>query len=156
MPPSCFLPPHWLQHPQARGLCTGLGLWIEPAPEDGWERSNIIFPPGPTSVPQHPSVPAGGSRSPAPTGLLAMEAGSFSTDTRGPVPLAERSGTPLRPFPRGLRTLGSCPCAPYPGHRPGSAGPEEENASQIQDLLAREVFLSDHQALPLWEMFTNP
>lgn len=36
MPPSCFLPPHWLQHPlhpPARGLCTGLGLWIKAAPE---------------------------------------------------------------------------------------------------------------------------
>lgn len=93
---------------------------------------------------------------PAPTGLLATEAGSFPTDTSGPVPLAERFGTPLRPCPWGLRTLGSCPCAPYPGHHPGSAGPEEESASQIQVLLAREVFLSDLQALLLWEVFTNP
>lgn len=37
MPPSCFLPPHWPQHPlhpQTRGLCTGLGLWIKPASQD--------------------------------------------------------------------------------------------------------------------------
>lgn len=118
------------------------------------ERSNIVFPPGPTSAPTAPLH--AGSGSPAPTGLLAMEAGSFSTGTSGPVPLAEQVGTPLCPCPRGLRTLGSCPCAPYPGHHPGSAGPEEESASQIQLLLAREVFLSDPQALPLWEVFTNP
>lgn len=67
MPPSCFLPPHWLQHPQARGLCTGLGLWIEPAPEDVVEKeqtsSSLLVPP---QLPQHPFMPAVGSGSPAP------------------------------------------------------------------------------------------
>lgn len=67
MPPSCFLPLHWLQHPlhpQARRLCTGLGLWIKPAPEDaaGKEQtsSSLLVPP---QLPQHPFMPAVGSSS---------------------------------------------------------------------------------------------
>lgn len=68
-----------------------------------WERSKHCLPSqSRLSYQQHPFVLAVGSSSPAPMGLSATEAGSFSTDAGGPVPLAERFGTSLRPRP--LRT----------------------------------------------------
>lgn len=39
-------------------------------------------------------------------------------------------GHPCASVPWGLRTPGFCPCAPCPGHHPGSAGPEEESTRQ--------------------------
>lgn len=143
MPPSCFLPCHWLQHPQARGLSTGLGLWIKPAPEDvvGKEQtsSSLLVPP---QLPQHPFMPAVGSGSPLPPGH-----GSRLIPHRhhGPVPLAEWFGTPLCPCPWGLRTPGSCPCAPYPDHHPGSAAPERRRTRQLQRGSARH---RGHQRIP--------
>lgn len=143
MPPSCFLPPHWLQHPQARGLSTGLGLWIKPAPEDvvGKEQTSsfLLVPP---QLPQHPFMPAVGSGSPLPRGH-----GSRLIPHRhqGPVPLAEWFGTPLCPCPWGLRTPGSCPCAPYPDHHPGSAAPERRRTRQLQRGSARH---RGHQRIP--------
>lgn len=107
---SCFLRLHWLQHSlhlQARGLCTGLSCWVMPAPEDavGKEQtsSSLLVPP---QLPQHPFVLAVGSGSAAPMGLSATEAGSFPTDTSGPVPLAEGFGMPLRPRPLGTQNTG--------------------------------------------------
>lgn len=102
----------------------------------GEKGENIVFPPSPTSVTAAPFTLAVGSGSSAPTGLLATGAGSFPTDASGPMALVEQFGTPLRPHPLALRTPGSCPCAPRPGHHPGSAGPEEESTRQLQVLLA--------------------
>lgn len=45
-------------------------------------------------------------------------------------------GHPCASVPWGLRTPGFCPCAPCPGHHPGSAGPEEESTRQLQVSLA--------------------
>lgn len=85
---SCFLPLHWLQHPlhlQAGWLGTVLGPWVVPAPEDAVGKQQVLSSlPVPPQLLQHPFVLAVGSGSPAPTGLLAMEAGSFPTDTSWP------------------------------------------------------------------------
>lgn len=85
---SRFLPLHWLQHPlhlQAGGLGTVLGPWVVPAPEDAVGKQQVLSSlPVPPQLPQHPFMLAVGSGSPAPTGLLAMEAGSFPTDTSWP------------------------------------------------------------------------
>lgn len=111
----------------------------------GGIRENIIFPPSPTSVTAAPFILAVGSGSPAPTVLLATGAGSFPTDASGPVALAEQFGTPLRPHPLALRTPGSCPCAPRPGHHPGSAGPERRRTRQPRRGSARH---HGHQRSP--------
>lgn len=109
------------------------------------ERSNIVLAPGPTSAAQPPFMPAWDPGPPLPLGCWPWkQAHSPQTPVAQCRWLSCLGHLCARPW--GLRTLGSCPCAPYPGHHPGSAGPEEESASQIQVLLAREVFLSDPQA----------
>lgn len=96
------------------------------------------------SVPQHPFMPAVGCGSPASLGCWPQKQ-AHSPQTSGPEPLAQPLGTPLRPCPWGLRTPGSCPCAPYPGHHPGSAGPERRRTRQLQRGSARH---HGHQRIP--------
>lgn len=128
---SCFLPLRCLRdplHPRDRGLRAGRSCWVLPAPEGAVaeEQTSPSLPVLP-QVPQYPLVLAVGSSSSAPTGLQATEASPFPTGTSGPTPSAQG----LKDAPT-LRRPGSCPCAPYPGRHPGSAGPKEGNAGLLQ------------------------